>query len=108
LFGQAKIDDTDKRTPGGVAYQRSKLCVAQRERAQRRVEMNVCCVNEAICHWDALRTRLQLLIVGYHLLAVSAALRPAAGSERMGYPQVFDRIPRPKPAEIGFGSGRRR
>ena len=45
---QAKIDDAHKSPPRRVSNQVGEVGVSQSKRTQRRVEMDVCCVDEAI------------------------------------------------------------
>ena len=50
LLGEAEIDDRHERAPGRVADQIGERRIAQRQRAQRRVEVDVGRVDEAIGH----------------------------------------------------------
>ena len=49
-FVEAQIDDVGERLAGGVAEQPGEIGVAQRQRAQRRVEMDIGRVDEAEGH----------------------------------------------------------
>ena len=48
---KAKIDYGDERLSAGVADKLGEFGVTQRQRTQRRVEMNVGRVYELKCHW---------------------------------------------------------
>ena len=50
LLREAEVDDPDECLPSGVADQLRQLGMAHRQRAQRRVEMNVGSMNEAKSH----------------------------------------------------------
>ncbi len=88
LLGDAEVDDAHEGLARGVADQRGELGIAQRERAERRIEMDVGGVDEAIGHelsmifgsepCDPLSTATPLRVLrrGYGAGRLSPATRP--------------------------------